>query len=166
MPTRPVRFRALGKILLEALSHLRPGDLRCSVPIEILFSLWLSLCRCHHSSPLVSCAFVSTRLQFCSPLRAVHLRASATSARDPSYNCFPSVFSPGQPGKRYLFSKSNTKTNILKEPFLARLSHTLLHFSPRCAESAWSCLWQQRGVQPLVGTLASPRHPPRQQYPL
>src|SRR6266567_1792762 len=89
-----------------------------------------------------------------------------TDARDPSYNCFPSVFSPGQPGKRYLFSKSNTKTNILKEPFLARLSHTLLHFSPRCAESAWSCLWQQRGGQPLVGTLASPRHPPRQQYPL
>src|SRR5437763_2660224 len=83
MPTRPVRFRALGKILLEALSHLRPGDLRCSVPIEILFSLWLSLCRCHHSSPLVSCAFVSTRLQFCSPLRAVHLRASALTHEIP-----------------------------------------------------------------------------------
>src|SRR5438270_1910364 len=122
MPTRPARFRALGKILLEALSHLRPGDLWRTVPIEILFSLWLSLCRCHHSSPLVSSAFVSTRLQFCSPLRAVHL-CFCTDARDPSYNCFPSVFSPGQPGKRYLFSKSNTKTNILKEPFLACLSH-------------------------------------------
>ena len=34
-----------------------------------------------------------------------------------------------QLGKRHPFSKSSTRTDILKEPFFARLYHTILRFS-------------------------------------
>src|SRR5437762_2968987 len=41
-----------------------------------------------------------------------------------------------QLGKRHPFPKSSTRTNIIKEPFFARLYHTIFRFSLRAVRKA------------------------------